>query len=75
MQRHHQNHQKRRQAIEPHIGHIKNEGKLGFYQLKGAVSDDIHAILVGVAYKYSPGPQLLEGYSYANFMGAGLDQN
>ena len=41
---------KRRQAIEPHIGHMKNEGKLGLCRLKGVAGDEIHAILVGAAY-------------------------
>lgn len=41
---------KRRQAIEPHIGHMKNEGKLGRCRLKGVLGDEIHAILVGAAY-------------------------
>ena len=41
---------KRRQAIEPHIGHMKNEGKLGLCRLKGVLGDEIHAILVGAAY-------------------------
>lgn len=41
---------KRRQDIEPHIGHMKNEGKLGRCRLKGVLGDEIHAILVGAAY-------------------------
>ena len=41
---------KRRQAIEPHIGHMKNEGKLALCRLKGVAGDAIHAILVGAAY-------------------------
>lgn len=41
---------KRRQAIEPHIGHMKNEGKLGVCRLKGKIGDQINAILVGAAY-------------------------
>ncbi len=41
---------KRKQTIEPNIGHMKNEGKLGLCRLKGALGDEIHAILVGAAY-------------------------
>ena len=41
---------KRRQAIEPHIGHMKNEGKLGLCRLKGMEGDKINALLVGAAY-------------------------
>ena len=33
-----------------HIGHMKNEGKLGLCRLKGIAGDEIHAILVGAAY-------------------------
>ena len=41
---------KRRQAIEPHIGHMKNEGKLGLCRLRGKVGDQLHAVLCGAAY-------------------------
>jgi len=41
---------KRRQAIEPHIGHLKNEGKLGLCRLKGFVGDQINALLCGASY-------------------------
>jgi transposase, IS5 family len=41
---------KRRQAIEPHIGHMKNDGKLGRNFLKGILGDKIHAILCGVGH-------------------------
>lgn len=41
---------KRRQAIEPHIGHMKNEGKLSRCRLKDVLGDEINAILVGAAY-------------------------
>lgn len=40
----------RRQAIEPHIGHMKNEGKLGLSRLKGFVGDQVNAILAASAY-------------------------
>jgi transposase, IS5 family len=41
---------KRRQAIEPQIGHMKKEGKLGRNLLKGVVGDKINAILCGVGH-------------------------
>jgi len=41
---------KRRQAIEPYIGHIKSECKLGLSRLKGIVGDKINAILSAAAY-------------------------
>jgi IS5 family transposase len=37
---------RRRQAIEPWIGHMKHDGKLGRCYLKGIVGDQIHATLV-----------------------------
>ena len=40
----------RRQAIEPHIGHMKNEGRLGLSRLKGLAGDQANAILVASAY-------------------------
>lgn len=39
---------KRRQAIEPRIGHMKSEGRLKRNFLRGRVGDQIHAILCGV---------------------------
>jgi IS5 family transposase len=41
---------KRRQAIEPHIGHMKQAGKLGLCRLKGIMGDQINAILAAAAY-------------------------
>jgi IS5 family transposase len=41
---------KRRQAIEPHIGHMKQEVKLGLCRLKGIVGDQTHALLAASAY-------------------------
>jgi transposase, IS5 family len=41
---------KRRQAIEPHIGHMKNDGKLGICRLKGIKGNCIHAVLCAAAY-------------------------
>lgn len=43
---------KRRQAIEPWIGHMKQEGKLDRCHLKGLVGDKIHALLVGVGHNF-----------------------
>jgi IS5 family transposase len=39
---------KRRSAIEPMIGHMKQKGKLGLCRLKGVIGDQINAILTGV---------------------------
>ena len=41
---------KRRSAIEPMIGHMKNDGRLGLSRLKGVVGDKINAILVGAGH-------------------------
>lgn len=41
---------KRRSAIEPHIGHMKNDGLLGRCHLKGAIGDAMHAVLCGAGH-------------------------
>ena len=41
---------KRRQAIEPHIGHLKNDGKLGLCRLKAILGDQINAVLCAASY-------------------------
>lgn len=41
---------KRRNAIEPHIGHMKSEGKLGQNYLKGKIGDTLNALLVAVGH-------------------------
>ena len=41
---------KRRSAIEPHIGHMKSEGKLRRNMLKGRIGDEINAILCGIGH-------------------------
>lgn len=41
---------KRRQAIEPHIGHMKNEGKMGRNFLKGPIGDFLNATLCGIGH-------------------------
>jgi IS5 family transposase len=43
---------RRRQAIEPWIGHMKQDGKLGRCYLKGVIGDQIHATLVAVAHNF-----------------------
>lgn len=41
---------KRRNAIEPHIGHMKSDGKLGRNYLKGKIGDALNALLVAVGH-------------------------
>jgi IS5 family transposase len=41
---------KRRSAIEPTIGHMKADGRLGRNWLKGAIGDAIHAVLCGAGH-------------------------
>ena len=41
---------KRRSAIEPVIGHMKTDGKLGRNHLLGALGDKIHALLCGAGH-------------------------
>lgn len=41
---------KRRQAIEPHIGHMKSDGKLNRNFLKGVLGDKLNAILCGIGH-------------------------
>lgn len=41
---------KRRNAIEPHIGHMKSDGKLGLNYLKGKIGDTLNALLVAVGH-------------------------
>lgn len=43
---------KRRSAIEPVIGHLKNDGHLGRNFLKGRLGDKINAILSGVGHNF-----------------------
>lgn len=43
---------RRRQAIEPWIGHMKHDGKLGRCYLKGVIGDQIHATFVAVAHNF-----------------------
>jgi IS5 family transposase len=41
---------KRRQAIEPTIGHMKTDGLLARNWLKGSEGDAIHAVLCGAGH-------------------------
>jgi IS5 family transposase len=41
---------KRRSAIEPTIGHMKTDGRLGRNWLKGALGDALHAVLCGAGH-------------------------
>lgn len=41
---------KRRQAIEPIIGHMKSDGKLDRNFLKGTLGDSLNAVLCGIGY-------------------------
>jgi IS5 family transposase len=41
---------KRRQVVEPMIGHMKNDGLLGKNWLRGELGDAIHAILCGAGH-------------------------
>jgi IS5 family transposase len=41
---------KRRSAIEPTIGHMKADGRLGRNWLKGALGDALHAVLCGAGH-------------------------
>jgi IS5 family transposase len=43
-------HLKRRSAIEPHIGHMKSEGKLRRNYLKGTIGDTLNAILCAIGH-------------------------
>lgn len=40
----------RRQSIEPHIGHMKSDGKLGMNFLKGKIGDQLNALLCGIGH-------------------------
>ena len=41
---------KRRSAVEPVIGHMKEDGKLGRNWLKGSIGDKINALLCGAGH-------------------------
>lgn len=44
---------KRRSAIEPAIGHMKMDGRLGRNPLKGVIGDALHAVLCGAGHNIS----------------------
>jgi len=50
LSRHFRNLLKRRQAIEPVIGHMKSDGKLDRNFLKGTLGDSLNAILCGIGH-------------------------
>ncbi|MNK77833.1 hypothetical protein D3C87_974480 [compost metagenome] len=41
---------RRRSAIEPAIGHMKMDGRLGRNPLKGALGDALHAVMCGAGH-------------------------
>ncbi len=41
---------KRRSAIEPHIEHMKTDGKLAVNYLKGILGDKLNAILCAISH-------------------------
>lgn len=41
---------KRRQAIEPHIGHMKSDGKLSRNHLHGVLGDKLHVLLCAIGH-------------------------
>ena len=43
---------KRRSAVEPLIGHLKNDGRLGRNYLLGATGDKINALMVAAGYNF-----------------------
>lgn len=43
---------KRRSVVEPLIGHLKNEGRLGRNYLKGILGDKLNALLVAAGYNF-----------------------
>ncbi len=43
-------HLKRRSAIEPHIGHMKSDGKLKRNYLKGTLGDTLNALLCAIGH-------------------------
>ena len=40
----------RRSAVEPAIGHMKMDGRLGRNPLKGALGDALHAVMCGAGH-------------------------
>ena len=48
---------RRRSAIEPAIGHMKNDGKLQRNWLKGSLGDALNAVLCGVGHNFADDSQ------------------
>jgi IS5 family transposase len=67
---------KRRQAIEPIIGHMKNDGKLDLCRLKGVIGDKINAVLTACGHNLrmilKHLRKLLKNPYFASFFGASL---
>ena len=58
---------KRRQAIEPYIGHLKDEVKLGLSRLKSFVGDRINALLSAASYNLKQVLRYLRNFLYQIF--------
>lgn len=43
---------KRRSAVEPLIGHLKNEGRMGRNYLRGTLGDSMNALMVSAGYNF-----------------------
>jgi len=52
---------RRRSAIEPEIGHVKNDGHLGRCYLQGQIDDAINVLLVAVGTNLRKIPASLRG--------------
>lgn len=69
---------KRRQAIEPIIGHMKNDGKLDLSRLKGIIGDKINAVLAACGHNLrmilKHLRKLLKNPYFVSFFGALLMQ-
>lgn len=61
---------KRRQAIEPQIGHMKSDGKLERNFLKGVFGDKANALLVGIGHNLRLIRRWIETF-FAQFFGLG----
>lgn len=55
---------KRRSAVEPIIGHMKEDGKLGRNWLKGSLGDKINALLCGAGHNIKDYPQKTGGVAF-----------
>jgi IS5 family transposase len=64
---------KRRSAIEPTIGHMKNDGRLARNWLKGSLGDRLHAVLCGAGHNLRMILRKLR-LLFALILGTGIDQ-